>query len=333
MDYQRTVLDLKLRCLQKRNLCQIIDHADQNILFEGSFRKSQKFLVEELENRHGSGQPNLPLWTLGGRQFWADEYFYAGWRIQQNIYTNHYRLLDPDNVRQAWGDYEACRTAFEKIRVNKDISAGSSHLVIIVHGLFRSRFHMSVITETIKEAGFEPAAIDYPSTGRALADHARQLKKIIRRYDGADTVSFVTHSMGGLVVRSLFKEESWKKNIIPHRLVMIAPPNQGAEVARQFQNVPFYRQVTGPSGEQLVEEAKTLPVPDIEFGIIAGKLDSPIGFSSIIEGKNDGLVAVENTRLKGSSAFKIISGDHNSLPHLEKTQNLVLDFLAEGRFQ
>ena len=33
--------------------------------------------------------------TLGGRQFWGDVHYFRGWRIQQNVFTKHYRLLDP----------------------------------------------------------------------------------------------------------------------------------------------------------------------------------------------------------------------------------------------
>ena len=55
--------------------------------------------------------PNLPFPTLGGKQIWADNFIYAGWRIQQNVYTDHFRLLDDRDIRRAWGDEAACREA------------------------------------------------------------------------------------------------------------------------------------------------------------------------------------------------------------------------------
>ena len=328
----RTVLELRRECPEEIDRCRVVDLVDNETLFEGPLKEAEDFMLEELKQRHGTGYPNLPLWTFGGRQTWADVYFYAGWRIQKNVYTGHHRLLDERARRQAWGSYEACRTVFEKQRVKENISPEHTHLVIIVHGLFRSRFHMSELTAAIKEAGYEAAAIDYPSTARSIGDHGRQLKKLILNYENADTVSFVTHSMGGLVVRSLFGEENWQRHLSPHRLVMIAPPNQGAEVARQLQYIPFYRQVTGPAGEQLVEEAKNLSIPEIEFGIIAGRLEDPVGFSPLITGKDDGLVGVENTKLEGSSDFRVITGHHNNLPYLEETKELVINFLKTGKF-
>ncbi|MGM0380626.1 MAG: esterase/lipase family protein [bacterium] len=329
----RTALNLRLECSSAPNHCRVVDTSSQKIMFSASLAKCEKFMINELQKRHGSGYPNLPLWTFGGRQIWADVYFYSGWRIQYNIYTNHYRLLDPDSQRHAWGSYEACRTVFEKIRIKKNIIPRSSHIVVVVHGLFRSRFHMSKITRALAAAGYEPVNIDYPSTLRPITEHSRQLAKLIERYEGADTVSFVTHSMGGLVVRGLFAEENWQKDINLHRLVMIAPPNQGSEIARLLQDVPLYNQVTGPPGEQLIKEAQNLPVPEIEFGIIAGLQENPIGFSPLIQEKNDGLIAVENTHLAGSSAFKIISGDHNNLPYKQKTIDSVLNFLKNGKFE
>ena len=58
-----------------------------------------------------SGRFNLPMPTLGGRQFWADCQFFRGWRIQKHVYSGHYRLLDPSDIRRAWGTLEECRQA------------------------------------------------------------------------------------------------------------------------------------------------------------------------------------------------------------------------------
>ncbi len=49
--------------------------------------------------------PKIPVKTLGGLQFWSDTYIHAGWRIQTNLISGHFRLLDPDNVRHSWGSF------------------------------------------------------------------------------------------------------------------------------------------------------------------------------------------------------------------------------------
>ena len=47
----------------------------------------------------------IPVPTLGGKQFWADELFFHQWRIQRNVYR-HCRLLDEHNLRHASGTYD-----------------------------------------------------------------------------------------------------------------------------------------------------------------------------------------------------------------------------------
>ncbi len=60
--------------------------------------------------------PNLKVKTLGGRQLWGDVQFFHGWRIQQQVYTRHYRLLDANDVRHAWGTLEQCQARLKQIR-------------------------------------------------------------------------------------------------------------------------------------------------------------------------------------------------------------------------
>ncbi len=47
--------------------------------------------------------PNIPVKTMGGKVFWNDLAQSNGWRLQQNMITHHCRILDPNNVRRAWG--------------------------------------------------------------------------------------------------------------------------------------------------------------------------------------------------------------------------------------
>jgi hypothetical protein len=47
--------------------------------------------------------PNMPWKTMGGKVFWNTLSERYGWRLQQNVFTEHYRILDPEDIRQAWG--------------------------------------------------------------------------------------------------------------------------------------------------------------------------------------------------------------------------------------
>ena len=70
--------------------------------------------VLELLNQELS-LPNIPTPTLGGEVFWNDLATYEGWRLQQNMFTHHARILDPDNVRRAWGTYAGMEKAMDRV--------------------------------------------------------------------------------------------------------------------------------------------------------------------------------------------------------------------------
>ena len=62
-----------------------------------------------------SSMPNIPFWTMGGHVWWNDLANVNGWRVQQNQLTHHVRILDPDDIRHAWGTEEAMMELFDKI--------------------------------------------------------------------------------------------------------------------------------------------------------------------------------------------------------------------------
>jgi hypothetical protein len=278
--------------------------------------------------------PNIPFWTLGGKQYWADVFIYGGWRIQKNIFSGHFRLLDTEDIRRGWGDYKHCRDLFENKRQEKNITLKSPHMVIVVHGILRSKDMLSKMVNRLQKAGYEARAINYPSTRGTIADHARRLELLISRLEDVDTLSLVTHSMGGIIVRKMFDENySWPASINRGRLVMIAPPNHGSEVAKRLDDIPLYGLITGKSGRELkTDKIKSLPIPELEFGIIAGKVDGGINFRHLISEENDGTVSVNTTRLEKATDFILLKGSHNSLPRQDDVIDKTINFLKTGSF-
>ena len=47
--------------------------------------------------------PNIPFPTMGGKVFWNTLAEKDGWKVQKNMFTGHCRVLDPNDVRMAWG--------------------------------------------------------------------------------------------------------------------------------------------------------------------------------------------------------------------------------------
>jgi hypothetical protein len=64
---------------------------------------------------HLGSMPNIPTPTMGGHIFWTDVANVNGWRLQKNSVFGNCRILDPDNVRRAWGGESTMLKAFEAI--------------------------------------------------------------------------------------------------------------------------------------------------------------------------------------------------------------------------
>lgn len=277
---------------------------------------------------------NLPFPTLGGKQIWADIFIRNGWRIQHNVVSGHCRLLDRNNIRRAWGTPEHCRECFEKLYRQKKSLVESTHLVMLVHGLGRSAGAFTVLEDSLRRDGYSTANVNYPSTRLGIEEHADNLEQIIDSLDSVAAISFVTHSLGGLVVRNLLARESrWRDKIDVRRLVMIAPPNKGSQIADRLKELPAYRWLTGKSGQGLTTEAAAgLPIPEIEFGIIAGGRGNTNGFNPLLPGDNDGLVTVAETALDGARDFMLVRTTHGLVDDHPQTIDATLAFLRDGRF-
>lgn len=329
------VLGLQVECAAIAENCQVVVLDSRKILHKGSASECEQLLVETLEKRHGLGKPNLQLPTLGGKQYWSDVFYYAGWRIQENSLTGHYRLLNADDARAAWGSFEACRTSLEKRRVTGEIKPQSQRMVVLLHGLFRSKDSFGKMKKTLEINGFQTASLNYPSTRQSISAHADSLEQLMNSLEDVKSVSFVTHSLGGIVARELLARDSeWKKRIRLERLVMTAPPNRGSVAAEILKDWFFYEAVAGESGQELPpEEVAKVPLPSCEFAIIAGGKGDGEGFNPLLQGDDDGTVLVENTKLPGAEGFLLVDSLHSWIMDNDEAISAAVSFLKGGELR
>ncbi len=290
---------------------------------------------------HSSAEPaqvwamsNLPLRTIGGRQLWVDRAYQAGWRVQCHVWTDHCRLLDRKDVRQAWGNFEAVLAAFSERRKAGHIRANRPQLVVLLHGLGRSRHMFSELIKTLEARGYEVADLAYPSTRRPLSAQADDLAALLGRIEGVERVSFVTHSLGGMVLRQLLAEErAYQETTAPGRAVLIAPPSQGARLADLLRDLPAYRALSGPAGQEITTKAAPkLPPANIPFGVIAGIKGDGAGYNPLLPGEDDGVVSLAETRLEGAADYLTVESLHTFIASHPTTIRAVPCFLAKGRF-
>jgi len=285
---------------------------------------------------------NIPLPTLGGEQFWSDELVIRGWRIQQNVLSGHYRLLDADDVRRAWGTRQHCQAALDDVKRQGLLEPLDGAAVITLHGLGRSRDHMEGLGRYIaQQTGLHWENVSYASTRRSLDEHAASLASVLAGLEGIDEISFVCHSLGNLVVRrylgeALQPQPRWQPDPRIKRMVMLGPPNQGAQFAGLFKNNDLYGLLTGPSGKQLArqweETAKLLATPAFPFGILAGGRGDTHGLNPLVDGDDDLVVSVEETYLAGAADFRRVDCLHGRMMQSPEVREYVVRFLERGYF-
>ncbi|MFP6763457.1 MAG: alpha/beta fold hydrolase, partial [Planctomycetaceae bacterium] len=279
-------------------------------------------------------QDLLPMKTLGGRHYWGDVTYFQGWKIQQNVLTKHFRLLDDMDRRHAWGTRKQCQARLDEIQREQNLPDMSGHAVILLHGIIRSSKSMSRIKKRLTESGFVTIPFDYPSTQVDLDHCSEYLDQVVKSLHGIKQISFVTHSLGGLVVRNWLREHSDQRT---RRLVMIGTPNKGAEMADKLQDWAAYRLILGPAGQQLISGGEgaisQLPVPKFEFAIIAGAKGTRDGYNLMIPGDDDGTVTIRSAQLEGAADFMTLPVLHSFLPLNAEVIDCTDRFLKTGAFR
>lgn len=286
------------------------------------------------ESDNTSSRWNVPMKTLGGRQFWGDVRFFHDWRIQHNILDGHYRLLDGDDVRHAWGTREECERKLEEIRRDRKLPPMSGRAVILVHGIIRSSKSFAPMKVELEKAGYHVFGFDYPSTRVEIPAAAEYLKQCVASLEGITEINFVAHSMGGLLVRASLRDDPDPRI---RRIVMLAVPNLGARMANVLQRNTLYRLVYGPAGQQLIEDGdgfiSQLPTPPCEFALISGARGTPAGFNPLIPDDDDGTISLACTRLPGAKDFMTVHALHSFLMRDPDVIAATARFLRTGAFR
>lgn len=194
---------------------------------------------------------------------------------------------------------------------------------------------MIPLQESLSLAGYEVYNVGYVSTEHTIEHLAESvLGTFIRMLEdaGSSPIHFVTHSMGGIVVRYYLKTH---KLPLLGRVVMISPPNQGTELVDRFKGIFLFRGY-GPAGKQLGTQADSLPNTlgpvDFELGVIAGNRTLNPIYSMMLPGADDGVIPVERTKVPGMSDFIILPHTHPFIMKKKDVIEQVLYFLEHGRF-
>ena len=210
----------------------------------------------------------------------------------------------------------------------------AEEVVILLHGLIRTSASMEAMEDALLEEAYIVHNIDYPSRHFPIEQLAKDVREQIEALtESDDTIHFVTHSMGGILVRTIQKETPLE-NI--GRVVMLSPPNQGSELADSLGELSLYNWINGPAGGQLGTDpdgyVNSLGPVDFELGVIAG--DRSINWinSIIIPGKDDGKVSIERAKVEGMKDYKVIHATHPYIMKNNEAVTAAIQFLKSGSF-
>lgn len=206
-------------------------------------------------------------------------------------------------------------------------------LVVLLHGLGGSNAAMWLIAARLEDAGYHVHRVGYDSLDRTMGEIVAEVSGQIDVCcaDHEQTVHFVGNSMGGLLIRAYLQGKQLE-NL--GRVVLMGTSNQGTQVVDHFRD-KWWMKIVGPAANALGTDNNSFPAsidaPYYPVGVIAGVSESNMN-EAYLPGEDDGLIAVEATKLEGMTDFIIVKTSHSMMRYNPEVAEQAVHFLQQGKF-
>ncbi len=286
---------------------------------------------------------NVDAATMGGH-FWWHTYSVNGWKLQFNVISGWWRILNADNERVARGTSErqlwnllenrpvsTVQNYFEEGCCFSITQAGvhSGRTAVLVHGWGVRSSSMQKLADALAQNGYDAFNYDYPTSKMSVGGHGDvfllKFKELLAKLPPDEKIFVLTHSMGGLLLRSAMSKMSRDECSRINAIVMLGPPNKGSMLA-YFGKIPGVELLNASLGDMAPSaDSFTMNIPSPSWL-------PPVG---IIAGSHDGKVSVENTRLPAPLEYEhiVVDSTHPGLRNPEKVMKYILAFFEKKSFK
>jgi pimeloyl-ACP methyl ester carboxylesterase len=202
-------------------------------------------------------------------------------------------------------------------------------LVVIVHGLWMHGAVYALLAARVRAWGYQPALFSYRSVTLSLDEIGRRLGRFVEMRRPT-RVHFIGHSLGGLVVLDMLAQE---RALPVGRVVLLGTPASGSQAVVQLLGTRAGRALVGKALPEWRPEIAGQVAGRVEVGSIAGTLRMGIGSLVVhLSAPNDGVVAVEETRLPGIADHIVMRTSHSGMAVSPHVARQICHFLQYGRF-